>query len=79
MSHHVITGGRFGLQQLAERGVVTTLAGEELAFTVDDGGLLRIDGAGTVVLADLQTSNATIHVIDTLLVPPSLRPASDGA
>lgn len=77
MSYHVIPAGRLGLQALAELGQVPTLSGELLTVTVDEAGLLRLDGVGTVVLADLQTSNATIHVVDALLVPPSLRPEPD--
>ena len=36
----------------------------------DDGGALVVNGAATVVCADLATSNATVHLLDTVLTPP---------
>lgn len=78
MSHHIVLDGRLSLQELADRGEVVTAAGEVLDVGVDETGRLVLDGVGTVVLADLQTSNAVIHLVDTLLVPPSLRASPDG-
>ena len=35
-----------------------------------DGDVLTIDdGAATVVCADVPTANATVHIIDTVLMP----------
>jgi uncharacterized surface protein with fasciclin (FAS1) repeats len=55
------------------------LAGKVTPATTVQGGALSIDATGegvkigeaTVVTADVATSNGVIHVIDTVLMPPS--------
>lgn len=64
--NHVVEG-LVTASDLAELDSVTTLAGEELTVTVD-GDTITI-GEATVTAADLESSNGTIHVIDTVLVP----------
>jgi uncharacterized surface protein with fasciclin (FAS1) repeats len=49
---------------------VTTLAGEDLNVTVSDGEVM-IENA-TVTMADINTTNGVIHIIDQVLVPPGL-------
>jgi len=49
---------------------VTTLQGEPVTFTVKDGKVM-VDGA-EVIEADIEASNGVIHVIDAVMVPPSL-------
>merc|ERR1712137_39495 len=36
------------------------------------GGLVRLNGVSEVVQADVEASNGVVHVIDAVLVPPSL-------
>jgi uncharacterized surface protein with fasciclin (FAS1) repeats len=47
-----------------------TLAGEGLNVTVSDGEVM-IENA-TVTMADINTTNGVIHIIDQVLVPPGL-------
>ncbi len=46
-----------------------TLQGGSLSITVE-GDVVRINGA-QVVIADIEASNGTIHVIDAVLLPPA--------
>jgi uncharacterized surface protein with fasciclin (FAS1) repeats len=49
----------------------STVQGSRLNVRVE-GGRVLVDGA-TVVAADVQASNGVIHVIDTVILPPSGR------
>ena len=49
---------------------VETVGGGMLTVTIGDDGSVMINDA-TVVTADVEASNGVIHVIDTVLVPPS--------
>jgi len=52
-------------------GKVTTLEGEQIALALV-GGKIKLNGSATVVKADVPASNGVIHVINRVLVPPSL-------
>ena len=48
-----------------------TVNGAELTIAVD-GDTVTINGdAATVVCADIPTANATVHLIDSVLMPPA--------
>ncbi len=49
-------------------GTLTTYSGEEIAFEVVDGTVV-LNGAVSVVLADLDASNGVVHIIDGVLLP----------
>ncbi|NEZ59634.1 fasciclin domain-containing protein [Leptolyngbyaceae cyanobacterium CCMR0082] len=51
-------------------GAVATVADEELEIVADESGVTV--GGATVVTPDVEASNGIIHVIDTVLLPPSL-------
>ncbi len=52
---------------------VETLSGEELVVTVSDDGTVGFaDQTATVTMADIEASNGVIHVIDAVLLPPSM-------
>ena len=52
---------------------VETLSGEELVVAVgDDGTVGFVDQTATVTMADIEASNGVIHVIDAVLLPPSM-------
>ena len=66
--YHVVSG------DVKAADVVTlqsaeTLQGGSLSITVE-GDVVRINGA-QVVIADIEASNGTIHVIDAVLLPPA--------
>jgi uncharacterized surface protein with fasciclin (FAS1) repeats len=57
----------------SEEITVTTLNGEDLTVIVgDDGSVSFADQTATVVAADVEASNGVIHVIDAVLLPPSM-------
>ena len=52
---------------------VETLSGEELVVVVgEDGTVGFADQSATVAMADIEASNGVIHVIDAVLLPPSM-------
>jgi uncharacterized surface protein with fasciclin (FAS1) repeats len=50
---------------------VATLEGEKIALTLA-GGKIKLNGTATVVTPNVTASNGVIHVINRVLVPPSL-------
>jgi len=55
-------------------GTIAMFSGEEAEITVD-GETIMINEA-TVIEADVDASNGVIHVIDAVIVPPSIDPAA---
>jgi uncharacterized surface protein with fasciclin (FAS1) repeats len=55
-------------------GPVATVQGEEIEISVE-GGTVMVNDA-TVIAVDVEASNGVIHVIDQVLVPPSIDPAA---
>jgi transforming growth factor-beta-induced protein len=56
-----------------EEIAVEMLSGEELVVAVgDDGTVGFVDQTATVTMADIEASNGVIHVIDAVLLPPSM-------
>jgi len=51
--------------------VVETLQGDLMSFSVADG-VVMINGSATVTAADVEAANGVVHVIDTVLTPPSV-------
>lgn len=49
---------------------VETMQGSMLPVTVSEDGTVMV-GEATVVVTDVQADNGVIHVIDTVLMPPS--------
>jgi transforming growth factor-beta-induced protein len=66
LKFHVIQGRVFS-DTAAKGATVKTLNGQELTTKSEAGKVLV--GNATVTAADLDTSNGTIHVIDTVLLP----------
>lgn len=77
LTYHVHTTDQVDAQGLAEAGTLTTVEGEDLTFSVDEStGQLLVDEDAAVVCPDVVTANATVHIIDTVLMPPSMAGAS---
>lgn len=57
---------RYSLATLIDAGSATPLAGNTMRVAAAAGGV-RIDDDANVVCADLNTSNATFHIIDSVL------------
>lgn len=54
----------------------TTLQGEDVTIAVEDGNVILNDSV-QVIITDIAASNGIIHVIDGVLLPPSLSAAAD--
>lgn len=68
LTYHVVSG-RLTSKQIAHMQSAKTVEGSPLTFKTMNGHVM-VDGA-TVVQADIPASNGVIHVIDTVLMPPS--------
>jgi uncharacterized surface protein with fasciclin (FAS1) repeats len=66
---HVVAGEQLSSVDLAELDSVTTVNGADITFEVADDGTLTVNGQASVGCADIQTANATVHVIDAVLMP----------
>ncbi len=64
--YHVVSGN-VSAADVVKLDMATTVQGKSVAITVD-GDTVRINDA-QVIITDIATSNGTIHVIDTVLVP----------
>ncbi|MCA9954802.1 MAG: fasciclin domain-containing protein [Anaerolineales bacterium] len=54
----------------------TTLEGEDVTITVEDGNVFLNDTV-QVIITDIEASNGVIHVIDSVLLPPSMMAESE--
>jgi uncharacterized surface protein with fasciclin (FAS1) repeats len=66
---HVVGGEQLSSADLAELDSVTTVSGADITLEVADDGTLMVNGQASVGCADIQTANATVHVIDAVLMP----------
>jgi transforming growth factor-beta-induced protein len=74
LTYHVVSGAIKSPQAIdvaKQNGSVTPLEGEPISLSIKDGKL-TLNGSSTVVTADILATNGVIHVIDTVIVPPSL-------
>ncbi|MGH8930799.1 MAG: fasciclin domain-containing protein, partial [Egibacteraceae bacterium] len=65
---HVVPGQQLSAEELASIGSVATVNGQEITLAVQDGNLL-VNGQATTICPNVQTANATVHIIDTVLMP----------
>ena len=74
LTYHIVAGDVRSAPAIAvarQNGTVKALAGESISLSLKDGKL-TLNGSATVVTADILATNGVIHVIDTVIVPPSL-------
>ena len=71
--YHVVAGNVMAAD-VAQLDAATTVQGSDVMVTVD-GDTVRINDA-QVIITDIQAANGTIHVIDTVLLPPQPEAAS---
>ena len=82
--YHVAEGRRAANSVLPRRGVrtITPLLGETFQVRTDGtirDGLTGLRDDATIVAADISASNGVIHVIDQVIVPPSIVAALTGS
>jgi uncharacterized surface protein with fasciclin (FAS1) repeats len=69
LTYHVVAG-EVTSDQVVGLASAETVQGESVTITVDEGGV-RVNDAN-VVAVDVMASNGVIHVIDTVILPPSV-------
>ena len=67
LTYHVVPG-QLSPDEIA--GTHTTVQGEDVEVT-GEGDELMVDGA-TVICGGITTQNATVYLVDTVLMPPSM-------
>ncbi|MEO1300269.1 MAG: fasciclin domain-containing protein, partial [Cyanobacteria bacterium J06636_16] len=72
LAYHVVSGEV--PSSAVATGAVPTAAGEDLNLVADATGVTVNDA--TVIQPDVTASNGIIHVIDTVLIPPSVDPSA---
>ncbi len=71
LKYHVIANQKILSSQIAS-GDVATYQGEDVAITKDANGVMLNDNA-KVTMADIDAKNGVIHVVDDVILPPSLQ------
>jgi uncharacterized surface protein with fasciclin (FAS1) repeats len=70
-----VASGKFTAKDLLFKHTLETLQGEQIKLRFEDG-MLILNDAVKIVAKDVMASNGIVHVIDTVLIPPSLAPKS---
>jgi uncharacterized surface protein with fasciclin (FAS1) repeats len=73
LTYHVL-GAEVPSSDVAD-GDVETLQGEVITLAVGDDGSVMVNSSN-VIAVDVEASNGVIHVIDAVLVPPSIDPST---
>ena len=68
LTYHVISG-QIAPDQIA--GKHKTVEGDELDVS-GSGDDLKVNGSATVICGGVKTANATVYLIDHVLMPPSM-------
>lgn len=68
LTYHVVSGSVMS-GDLSDGMMATTVNGADITVGIDMG-MVKINDA-TVTTADIETSNGVIHVIDSVILPPS--------
>jgi len=72
LTYHVVEGKVLAETVLTLDGEeVATVNGETISIAIEDGAVV-LNGSVRVVMVDIVASNGVIHVIDGVLLPPSL-------
>jgi uncharacterized surface protein with fasciclin (FAS1) repeats len=68
LTYRVVGGESLDMPSLAEAGSITTVNGADLSIAAV-GDVIEVNGVAATLCGKVQTANATVHVIDTVLVP----------
>jgi uncharacterized surface protein with fasciclin (FAS1) repeats len=70
LTYHVYGGGKLDIDALAEMGELEMVNGDSVEIAAS-GDTLEVNGESVVVCGNVTTANATVHLIDTVLMPPA--------
>lgn len=71
LEYHVISSAAVLSTQLSN-GDVTTVGGENITVNINSG--VKLNTNVNVVIADVAATNGVVHVVDAVLVPPTIVP-----
>ena len=69
LGFHVVPGEQLGSEALAGETSLETFTGATLEVATDGDSISLNGGQATVVVPDIETANATVHLIDQVMVP----------
>ena len=75
LGFHVIAGKRLASADLAKTTELDTFTGEKLSIS-SANGVITVGGQAKVLVPDIQTANATVYLIDKVMIPPSVSGAA---
>lgn len=73
LAYHVVAGAVASTE--IEPGAVSTVEGSDVEVAVDPTGVV-VNGEANVVQPDVVAENGVIHVVDTVLLPPTFDPST---
>jgi transforming growth factor-beta-induced protein len=71
LGFHVVVGQQLSADDLATMSEVQTFTGAALPISADGETLTVGGGQAQVVVPDIHTANATVHLIDSVMLPPA--------
>jgi uncharacterized surface protein with fasciclin (FAS1) repeats len=71
LGFHVIAGQQLSAADLAGGGSFETFTGQTLEIAAEGDTVSVGGGQANVVVPDIQTANATVHLIDAVMLPPA--------
>lgn len=69
LTYHVVAG-KVMAEDVVKLNTATTVNGADVKITIADD-TVKLNNGSTVVMTDVNASNGVIHVIDTVILPPS--------
>ncbi len=69
-----VAAGRFNSSKLLEEELTETLQGENIKVSFNENNEIVINDTVKVISANIGGSNGIIHIIEAVLLPPSLQP-----
>merc|ERR1712032_1137431 len=70
LTYHVVSGAAVYSKDLKPTQNVKTLQGDDVLVTSSSAGV-TINGDAKVIKADIAATNGVVHIIDTVLMPPT--------
>ena len=74
LTYHVVGGESLNAEGLGEAGTLATVNGAEIELGADGTTVNGVD----VICSDVSTANATVHIIDEVLLPPDMMGGAEG-
>jgi uncharacterized surface protein with fasciclin (FAS1) repeats len=71
LGFHVVAGEQLSAADLATKTEVETFSGAVLPIEANGDTITLDGGQATIVVPDIHTANATVHLIDHVMLPPA--------